>query len=83
MSNKKRAGATSSANQKVNSEITNRLREIRALWFAVHNDPKHSVEQLAAEFYFKIGDLLEGKNLKQLVYHSIDKERVFEHVEDS
>jgi hypothetical protein len=79
----KRANATPGASQKVTSEITGRLREIRALWFGVHNDPKHSISDLAEEFYFKVGELLEGKTLKQLTYHGIDKERVLEHVEDS
>lgn len=80
---KKRVSAAPGASQKVASEITGRLRDIRALWFGVHNDPNHSVSQLAAEFYFKVGELLEGKSLTQLTYHGIDKERVLEHVEDS
>ncbi len=79
---KKRTTATG-VSQKVSGEITGRLKDIRALWFGVHNDPNHSVEDLASEFYFKVGELLEGKSLRQLTYHSIDKDRVLEHVEDS
>lgn len=79
---KKRANA-SGVSQKVSGEITARLKDIRALWFAIHNDPNHSVADLAPEFYYKVGELLEGKSLRQLVYHSIDKGRVLEHVEDS
>lgn len=79
---KKRLPA-SGVSQKVSGEITGRLKDIRALWFGVHNDPNRSVADLAAEFYFKVGELLEGKTLKQLTFHSIDKDRVLEHVEDS
>lgn len=81
MNNKR--GKTSGVSQKVSGEITGRLKDIRALWFGVHNDPNHSVTDLAAEFYYKVGELLEGKPLRQLTYYSIDKNRVLEHVEDS
>lgn len=77
-----RKRASLGPSQKVSGEITGRLKDIRALWFGVHNDPNHSVEDLASEFYFKVGELLEGKPLQQLTFHSIDKDRVLEHVED-
>lgn len=73
----------SGVSQKVSGEITVRLKDVRALWFGVHNDPNHSVADLAAEFYYKVGELLEGKPLQLLTYHSIDKDRVLEHVEDT
>lgn len=80
--NKKRGGA-SGASHKVTNEIVGRLKDIRALWFAVHNDPKHSISDLSAEFYYKVGELLEGKSLSSLTYHNIDRNRVLQHAEDS
>lgn len=82
MSGKPRKPANG-ASQRVTGEVVGRLRDIRALWFAVMNDPKHSVSDLSAEFYFKVGELIEGKPLAGLTYHQISKERVLEHAKDS
>lgn len=71
------------ASQRVTGEVVRRLRDIRALWFAVMNDPNHSVADLAPEFYYKVGELIEGKSLAGLTYHRISKNRVLEHAEDS
>jgi hypothetical protein len=71
------------ASQRVTGEVVKRLRDIRALWFAVMNDPNHTVADLSAEFYYKVGELIEGKPLAALTYHGISKDRVLEHAEDS
>lgn len=78
----KKRGPATGVSQKVSGEITGRLKYIRALWFGVHNDPNHTVADLASEFYSKVGEILEGKSLKQLTYYRIDLKRVLEHVEE-
>lgn len=73
----------SGASQKVTNDIVTRLKNIRALWFAVHNQPNATISELSSEFYHKVGELLEGKALEDLTYHVIDRNRVLQHVEDS
>lgn len=69
--------------QRATGEVVGRLKAIRALWFAVMNDPDHSVADLSDEFYSKVGDVLSGKPLSDLIYYRISKTRVLEHAEDS
>lgn len=64
------------------ADVAGRLRDIRALWFAVHNDPKHSVADLAAEYYYAVGEVLEGRPLRTLNLRKIDRERVLQHAEE-
>ena len=67
---------------KVTAEVAARLKNIRALWLAVYNDPEHTLAEVAVEFYDKIGELLEGKGLEQLTYYTIDKQRVLQHAQE-
>lgn len=82
MSGKARKSANG-ASQRVTGEVIRRLRDIRALWFAVMNDPNHSVADLSAEFYNKVGDVLGGTALADLTYYRISKDRVLRHAEDA
>jgi hypothetical protein len=79
---KTRAPAAASATQKVTADIAGRLKNIRALWLAVYNDPDHTLAEVSVEFYDKVGELLEGKSLEQLTYYNINRERVLRHAED-
>jgi len=78
---KVRKGA-SGASQRVTGEMVSRLRAIRALWFAVLNDPRHGIEDLSVEFYYKVGELMEGKTLDGLTYHVISRDRVLSHAKE-
>lgn len=79
MTQRRRAGVA----QKVQGEVVDRLKNIRALWSAVYNTPGQEVDAGAAmEFYYKIGELLEGKPLDKLVFHHIDRNSVLAHEED-
>lgn len=93
----RRRGSRSGASTRVANDVANRLRDIRAIWNAVHNDPhkviacpcnnkecveKHHKLYLADEFYFAIGDLLEGRPLRSLEFHKIDRARVIAHAEE-
>jgi hypothetical protein len=81
MTSKPRSSAPGPA-QKVTAEVAGRLKNIRALWLAVYNDPDHTLAEVSVEFYDKVGELLEGKSLDQLTYYNINKERVLQHAED-
>jgi hypothetical protein len=75
-----RAGKTGlSLNIKVAGDIVRRFANIRALWLAIQNDPDHTVQDVAVEFFYAIGDLLEGKGLEQLDFQVIDRKRVLQH----
>jgi hypothetical protein len=78
----RRRGSRSGVSTRVVNDVAGRLRDIRALWHAVHNDPHKTVEQLAAEFYFAVGDVLEGRPLSALTLHKIDRARVDAHAEE-
>jgi hypothetical protein len=80
--NKVRTPTAASPTQKVTAEVIGQLKNIRALWLAVYNDPNHTLAELSVEFYEKVGELLEGKSLQQLTYYNINKERVLRHAED-
>lgn len=58
------------------------MRDVRALWLAVHNDPKRSVADLSSEFYFAVGEIMEGRSLHDLPLRNIDRARVVAHAED-
>lgn len=78
----RRKGGRSGVATRVANDIAGRLHDIRALWLAVHNDPNASVESLAAEFYFAVGDIFEGRTLKSLTLQKIDRERAIAHAEE-
>ncbi len=77
-----RRRARSGVVARVAGDVTARLREIRALWLAVNNDPNHSVADLAPEFYYAVGEVLEGRSIDTLALRKIDRERVKQHAEE-
>ena len=76
MTGPRRRGGRSGVSGRVAGDIVGRLRDIRALWAAVQNDPKLAVADAAAEFYYAIGAILEGRNLRSLDLRKIDRVRV-------
>lgn len=75
-------GAVSARVARVANDVAGRLRDIRVLWYAVHNNPHLSVEEQAAEYYFAVGEILGGRPLKSLTFQKIDRERVIAHAEE-
>lgn len=75
-------GSRSGLALKVTGDVIRRLVGVRALWFAVHNDPERSVQDLAVEFFFAVGQLLEGVPLEQVQMNKISRERVLQHVKE-
>lgn len=71
------------ASLRVTGEVVKRLKDVKALWLAVMNDPKHSVADLSAEFYNKVGDVLSGMSLTELTYYRISRDRVLKHADDT
>ena len=67
---------SSQRNLKVTTDVVRRLKNIRDLWLAVHNDPDHTVQQTAHEFFWLVGDLLEGRQLEQLDFQTVSRKRV-------
>lgn len=82
MSGGRRRGGRNGVSSRVASDVAGRLRDIRALWFATHNDPKHSVTDLAPEFYYAVGEILDGRTLRSVNLRKIDRNRVAEHAEE-
>ena len=81
MSGRARKGSNGTS-QRVTAEMIQRLRDVQVLWLAVMNDPR-PVADLAPEFYFKVGELMEGKRLADLTYHAISRDRVLSHAKDT
>ncbi len=79
---KRRRGGRSGVATRVVGDVAIRLRDIRALWCAVHNDPNHSITDLAAEFYYAVGEVLEGRGATALELRKIDRDRVAQHAEE-
>jgi hypothetical protein len=77
-----RGGARSGLSLKITGDIVRRLAGVRALWLAVHNDPDLSVQDVAVEFYYAVGQLLEGRVLEQIEFRKIDKSRVQAHAQE-
>ena len=84
---RKRTGVS----DKVTGDVVRRLVEVRALWLAVHNDPNLLLENpppdrgprgVSGEFYFAIGELLEGKSIEQIQLNQIDRVRALRHVRE-
>ena len=79
--NRKRGGR-SGVSVRVANDVAGRLRDIRAVWFAVQNDPNKTITDVAAEFYYAVGEILEGRTLRSLTLRNIDRERVLAHAEE-
>jgi len=78
----RKRGSRSGISGRVAQDMAGRLARVRALWFAVQNDPKATVEDVASEFYFAVGELLEGKAIDAITLRTIDRERVRAHTEE-
>ena len=78
----RRRGSRSGVSVRVANDVIGRLRDIRAVWCAVQNDPNKTIGDVAAEFYFVVGEILEGRTLRSLSLRNIDRERVNAHVEE-
>lgn len=78
----RRRGKRSGVSSRAVSDVAGRTRLVRALWFAVHNDPGHTVAELSAEFYFAVGQVLEGRGINALELHRINRERVAQHAKE-
>jgi hypothetical protein len=53
-----------------------RQRAVRALWLGVQNDPDSPIHDVAVEFYFAVGKLIEGHSLEAIEFRRIDRQRV-------
>lgn len=82
MSGGRRRGGRAGVVARVAGDVTGRLRDIRALWFAVNNDPKYSVTDLAPEFFYAVGEVLEGRPIRSVNLRKIDRDRVAQHAEE-
>lgn len=78
----RRRGGRSGVSVRVANDVAGRLRDIRAVWFAVQNDPNKTVADVAAEFYYAVGEILEGRTLRSLSLRNIDRARVIAHAEE-
>jgi len=67
---------------KITGDVIRRHGGVRALWLAIQNDPELSVQDVAVEFYFAIGELLEGKPLNEIELRKIDRRRVLQHIKE-
>jgi len=67
---------------KANEDVVRRLKNIRDIWLAINNDPNQTVESCATEFFYTVGDLLEGKYVEQLYFHKINKDRVMRQIKE-
>lgn len=76
------ANKRSGVSRRVVVDVASRLREIRALWCAVQNAPELQVAEVAAEFYFVVGELLDGRTLQTASLRLIDKAQVVAHLEE-
>ena len=68
--------------RRVTDDLVRQIHSIKALWLAVHNDPNHSIQDLAVEFYGAVRDLFEGKALDQIEFQNIDPKRVARHFKE-
>ena len=66
----------------ISNDLVRMVASVRALWFAVLNEPDKSVQDMSAEFFDAVGKLLEGWQLSEIELHTIDPKRVFPHIKD-
>lgn len=78
----RRRGGRTGVSNLVADDMTGRLRNIRALWCAVQNDPNQNVTSVAAEFYYAVGELLEGRTLRTVTLRAIERDRAIAHFEE-
>jgi chaperonin cofactor prefoldin len=58
-----------------------KLKAIRALYVTAHNSSME-VQQIAAEFYYAVGDLLEGQKVEELKLPKINREEFLREFND-
>lgn len=78
----RKASGRNGVSTRVANNVAGRLRNVRALWLAVQNDPLSSVADVATEFYYAIGEVLEGRELSALSLRLIDRKRMMLHIEE-
>lgn len=66
----------------VTGEVARRLVYVRALYLAVYNDPDVTLQEVAVEFYGAVGEVLEGKSLKQIEFNKIRRDKVLALLKD-
>jgi len=76
------ARGRSGISDKVTGDVVRRFSNVRTLWLAIHNDPELTVAAVSVEFYYAIGELLEGKSLSQIEMHKINKTRVLRYARE-
>ena len=69
-------------NDKVFVEILGRYKAINALHIAYYNRLSDSPAELAHEFFYAVGDILEGKPLNTLATRLVDVGRVQEFLDE-
>jgi len=60
----------------VQADVARKLVYVRALYLAVYNEPDLPLDAVAAEFYASVGEILEGKPLRNIEFNKIPRERV-------
>ena len=68
--------------RELSNDLVRKVASVRALWLAVQNEPDKSVKDMSVEFYYAVGELLEGRQLSEIELHTIDPKRVSPHVKD-
>ena len=68
--------------RELSNDLARKVASVRALWLAVQNEPDKSVKDMSVEFYYAVGELLEGRQLSEIELHTIDPKRVSPHVKD-
>lgn len=72
----------------IHTELARRYVYVRALFLAVMNEPKLQVKDPEApfyagcEFYSAVGDILEGKSLKEIEFSLIPRDKVLALLKD-
>ncbi len=62
--------------ERTNDDVADRQHAVRSLWLAVQNDPYRPIHDVAVEFYFAVGRLLEGVDIEAIAFRRIDRQRV-------
>lgn len=76
-------GVKTGVKDRTQGDIILRHKAIRDLWLCIQNDPELTVAEAATEFYYAVGELLEGKALAQLEFRTIDRKRALRHNKES
>lgn len=58
-----------------------KLKAIRSLFVTAHNSP-YEVQKVAVEFYYAVGDLLEGRKVEELELPNISRDEFLREFHD-